>query len=395
MQKFLFIKFTIILSLYYASYAIIIGYAALFMQHKGFNNMEVGVFFACSAVSCIVMQFVSGSLLDQFLQFSSKILIQVASIIVLIFGLILFLSENRFTIFLCYIVIGSFMLVNSSLFNSLGMEYINADIHLNYSLARGFGSLSYALTSLAIGIIIKRYSVMSIFPAFFLAQGLMFLGLFILIPAKRNLLFQKSRDTDGSSCGFVHLFTKRPCFLFLLVSILLVYISYTAINHFHINIIQSVGGVSPELGVSTSLAAMLELPAMALFVPVSKKVSYRHLLSISCVFFFLKAFLMLFSKNISGIYLSQCLQFFSYGLFVPASAYFINSVLPIQDKTKGQAALGIFTFGLSGLVSSVLSGVLLDHFTVRTMLALESGLAFIGMFGVIVACHLLASGKDI
>ena len=43
MQKFLFIKFTIILSLYYASYAIIIGYAALFMQHKGFNNMEVGV----------------------------------------------------------------------------------------------------------------------------------------------------------------------------------------------------------------------------------------------------------------------------------------------------------------------------------------------------------------
>ena len=146
MQKFLFIKFTIILSLYYASYAIIIGYAALFMQHKGFNNMEVGVFFACSAVSCIVMQFVSGSLLDQFLQFSSKILIQVASIIVLIFGLILFLSENRFTIFLCYIVIGSFMLVNSSLFNSLGMEYINADIHLNYSLARGFGSLSYALT---------------------------------------------------------------------------------------------------------------------------------------------------------------------------------------------------------------------------------------------------------
>ncbi|WP_259283320.1 MFS transporter [[Clostridium] scindens] len=110
---------------------------------------------------------------------------------------------------------------------------------------------------------------------------------------------------------------------------------------------------------------------------------------------FSRLFLMLFSKNISGIYLSQCLQFFSYGLFVPASAYFINSVLPIQDKTKGQAALGIFTFGLSGLVSSVLSGVLLDHFTVRTMLALESGLAFIGMFGVIVACHLLASGKDI
>ena len=58
MQKFLFIKFTIILSLYYASYAIIIGYAALLCSTKAFNNMEVRVFFACSAVSCIVMQFV-------------------------------------------------------------------------------------------------------------------------------------------------------------------------------------------------------------------------------------------------------------------------------------------------------------------------------------------------
>lgn len=395
MQKRLFFKFTAILSLYYISYAIILGFAALFMQYKGFSNTETGIFFACSAIFCIAMQFISGSLLDRHLNISAKMLIQIASAATLISGLILSFADSRWLVFFCYTVIGSFMLVNSSLLNSFGMEYINANVHLNFSLARGCGSLFYALTSLAMGAIIKRSSVMSIFPAFFLAQGLMFFCLLLLSPAKRETLFAKSEDMSRPSGGFFHLFQKNPVFFFLLISILLVYISYTAINNFHINIIESVGGGSQELGISTSLAAMLELPAMALFVPVSRKITYRSLLSASCVFFFLKAFSLLFCRSISGVYLSQCLQFFSYGLFVPASTYFINSVLSIQDKTKGQSALGIFTFGLSGLISSILSGALLDSFTVRTMLALESGLAFIGMFGVIASCHMLAGRKAV
>ena len=136
----------------------------------------------------------------------------------------------------------------------------------------------------------------------------MFLGLFILSPAKRNLLFQKSRDTDGSSCGFVHLFTKRPCFLFLLVSILLVYISYTAINNFHINIIESVGGGSPEL----ESPRLLRQCWNSLPWPCLSRFPKRFPIGISFLSPVYSSFSRLFnafSKNISGIYLSQCLQF--------------------------------------------------------------------------------------
>ena len=144
---------------------------------------------------------------------------------------------------------------------------------------------------------------------------------------------------------------------------------------------------------STSIAAMVELPAMALFLPLSKKISYRNILCISCTFFFLKVTCMFFAGNMIQVYLAQCLQFCSYGLFIPASAYFMNSILPTEDKTKGQAALGIFTFGLSGLLSSLLSGIMLDYFSVKAMLGFESCLAFTGLMGVFFSCHMLKKTK--
>ena len=45
---------------------------------------------------------------------------------------------------------------------------------------------------------------------------------------------------------------------------------------------------------------------------------------------------------------------------------------------KGQTLLGIFTFGLSGLISSLLSGMILDRFNVRTLLIIMTFLAVAG-----------------
>ena len=389
MQKNLFFKFTSSMSLYYTSYAVIIGYAALFMQSKGFNNTQTGIFFAGSAVLCILLQIFTGSFLDSHPEFSVKLLVLTSAAIVIISALLLSFSSQKWVIFICYTLIGAWMLTNSSLYNSFGMEYINADMELNYSLSRGLCSLLYAGTSFIMGLVIKHFSVMSILPVFLFLQGTMVITLFFLKPARKKTSLEIKKEQGKKEESFFCFFKRNPVILLLLISILLVYISYTSINNFHINIIESVGGTSKELGMSTSIAAMVELPAMALFLPLSKKTSYRNILCISCTFFFLKVTCMFFAGNMIQVYLAQCLQFCSYGLFIPASAYFMNSILPIQDKTKGQAALGIFTFGLSGLISSLLSGIMLDYFSVKAMLGFESCLAFTGLMGVFFSCHML------
>lgn len=385
MQKKLFIKFSVSISLYYISYAIIIGFSALFLQSKGFSNTEIGVFFASSAILCVFIQCFFGSFLDKHPEISVKTLIFLSSIIVFAAVITLFFLKPRGAIMVCYIIAGSLMLAISSFFNSFGMEYINAQIPLNYSLARGIGSFFYAVVFLFMGFVIKSFKITSIFPAFFISECLFLLCVVTIQPAHKSA----PPNLEQEKYNFFSFFHKNPAVFFLLINILLIYISYTSINNFHINIIKSVGGGSQELGISASLGALLELPAMALFVPVSKKFSYRSLLLFSCTFFFIKTFSLLFAESVTAVYLSQCLQFFSYGLFVPASAYFLNSILSIKDKAKGQSALGIFTFGLGGLFSSLLSGIVLDSFPVKTLILLLSTLAFAGLAGVFWSCHLL------
>ncbi len=394
MQEKLFFKFTSSMSLYYTSYAVIMGYATLFMQAKGFNNTQIGIFFACSSVLCILLQIFTGSFLDSHPQFSVKLLVLTSATIVIISALLLSFASQKWVIFICYILIGAWLLADSSLYNSFGMEYINADMELNYSLSRGLCSLLYAGTSLIMGLVIKHFSVMIILPVFLFLQGTMIITLFFLKPAKEKVSPEIKKEHQKKEESFFCFLKRNPVIFLLLISILFVYISHTSVSNFHINIIKSVGGTSRELGISSSLSALLELPAMALFLPLSKKISYRNILCISCTFFFLKITCMFFAGSIIQVYLTQCLQFFSYGLFIPASAYFMNSILPVQDKTKGQAALGIFTFGLSGLLSSLLSGIMLDHFSVKTMLGFESCLVFTGLIGVLFSCHMLKKNTD-
>lgn len=401
-KNYLFPVFTACMVLYFISYAAIIGFATLFLQGKGFSNTEIGAFYATSSIFCVAAQVFCGSFLDRHPAVSAKTILAIITIFAAIGVIILYSTSSRPVIFICYVGINMVMLLNSSLFNSFGMEYINNGIPLNYALTRGFGSMFYALASFSIGHMISRLSITCIFIIFFVSQCLL-LAVLHFLPSAKNVrvtsaavkithtmpddkLKADSQDDDG----FFLFLAKNPRLVLLFVCILMVYISYTSINNFHINIIEACGGKSGELGISTSIASIVELPAMAVFIPLSRKISYQSILRISCFFFFVKITVLTFADSILQIYAAQCLQFFSYGLFIPASAYYINSILPDNEKAKGQSALGIFTFGLSGLIASMLSGILLDHVTVRTMLSIESIIALIGMVGVIICTKHMA-----
>lgn len=384
-KLFLLSGFTLCISLYYISYAAIISYATLFLQMKGFNNTEIGVFYSISSLLCIVGQIYAGAFLDRHSTLSTKIIIISNTLVALMACSILYFATNRYIMFISYVLINMIMLLNSSLFNAFGMEYINAGRSLNYSLSRGFGSLFYAISAFFTGQFISRFSISVMFFIFFTVQSALLLSICLLPSAKKESFVTQNRessDTDTTKNNFFTLFKENPKLIYLFVSILLIYMSYSSVNNFHINIISSVGGGSKELGISASLAALLELPVMVIFIPVSRKVSYKTLLKASCLCFFLKVTAFSMVHSVFQVYLVQLLQLCSYGLFTPASAYYINSILADKNKAKGQTALGIFTFGLSGVIASMTSGILLDYISVHHMLIIQSLIAFIGVIGV-------------
>ena len=156
------------------------------------------------------------------------------------------------------------------------------------------------------------------------------------------------------------------------------------INDFMIQIIRSLGGNETQLGYANFLQAILELPVMAVIGFILKKITSDRLLIISGTAFFVKILILIFATNMAMMYISQSCQLFAYAVFIPASAYYVSSTMNELDQVKGQAFVtSAITIG--GVFSNLLSGVILDHMGIKTMLICGTSVCAIGVIIAIYA----------
>ena len=70
---------------------------------------------------------------------------------------------------------------------------------------------------------------------------------------------------------------------------------------------------------------------------ILKKVSPSRLLVFSGVAFFVKILILVFADSLLWVFVSQSFQLFAYAVFIPASAYYVSTVMADDDQVKGQA----------------------------------------------------------
>ena len=166
--------------------------------------------------------------------------------------------------------------------------------------------------------------------------------------------------------------------MLFLVATICFFFAHNMINDFMIQIIRNLGGGETELGYANFLQAILELPVMALIGLVLKKISADRLLIISGAAFLVKILILVFAKGMPMMYLSQSFQIFAYAVFIPAGAYYVSKTMDELDQVKGQAFItSAITIG--GVFSNLISGVILDHSNILTMLITGSLVCAIGV----------------
>ena len=90
------------------------------------------------------------------------------------------------------------------------------------------------------------------------------------------------------------------------------------------------------------------------------------------------------------MYLSQSCQLFAYAVFIPAAAYYVSSTMNELDQVKGQAFVtSAITIG--GVFSNLISGVILDHMGIKTMLITGTAVCFVGVVIALYAMKKLPS----
>jgi PPP family 3-phenylpropionic acid transporter len=397
------------------------GYVTFYLTSLGYSAGEIGIVTAIFGVAAAILQPLLGRVADRSRRFGWKplLLILAAACTAIIVGL-LFCSQKMASGILYGLML---MCINCMMpmVNSASFYYQSRGIQVDFGVARGFGSLAYAVMSLILGQLTVLVGSVSIPAAGLLV--IVVLALTVLSMPYGNL---KSSSSDSSvsptrsehvsnsvqtcsdnatadsphfarsdvqnlhqkkkSSGFLK---KYPAFCIMLLGSLLMLSFHNLTNTYLLQMLQGVGGNSSNMGTALALAAVVELPVMFGFSRIVKKIPSHVLLVVSGIAYTAKAVIYLLAGSVVMIYAAQLLQMLSFALNASATVYFTDECMEAEDKVTGQSLMSMTT-ALGTVVGNLLGGWLIDTRGMHALLAVGVVIAFCAALTALAAALIYA-----
>ncbi|NLJ96662.1 MAG: MFS transporter [Clostridiales bacterium] len=395
------IKYALLQSTYWISQCTIYSFAAIYLQYRNFNNTQIGIVLSLSAILSIILQPVVSAFADKSKKKTVRNIILILLLIAFASAILLNIKANSLLFIGCvFAIITAIQFTINPLLNSYALEYINKGYPFNYGLARGTGSIAFAITSFFLGHGVSRFSGAIIVPFFLISYVFLFLSAsFFRLKdtdkeaanlSKNHRIEDISDENENPPSTILGFFIKYKRFTLMLVGITMLFYAHSLINTYLINIMENVGGDSSDMGLSLTIAAALELPTMAAFAYIIKKLRCHTIIKTASFFFLMKSLFIWLAPNVNIVHLSQAFQMLSFALFTPASVYYVNSIINKEDRNKGQAMMGVATIGLSGTIAYITGGNLLDTRDPSYMLLMGF---IVSIVGFIIVCFSTEKSK--
>lgn len=391
-KQFWTLRYIIINATYFAVYSGIHAYSSVFLLEKGFSNTLIGITLALANILSVIFQPLVAGLIDKQGKLTNRNVSMASTALILIGSILLLMIKNGIVaIFIIFALIYMVQMVYQPIITAMYFEYEAAGCHIYYGLARGLGSAGFAVTSVFTGMAIGKFgvSILMILDIIFLTIALIVL-FFFKKPAVKASVPAKDEVAHNNLFSFIKTY---PGFMLFVLGAVCFFFAHNAINDYMIQIITPLGGTEAQMGTAVFIAAILELPTMALIDKVMKKISCRNLLLIAGAAFLIKTLLMLIAPNMAVVYISQAMQMFAYAVFIPVSAYFVNQTMKRLDQVKGQAYVNV-SITLGGVFSSLVCGRLLDIKGPNFMLTVSLVVTTIGLAIAFIALKVLGKNEE-
>ena len=268
-----------------------------------------------------------------------------------------------------YIIASIYLpMINTALF-----AYEREGIKLNFGVARGTGSAMYAIMALLIGNMALRFGT-KIIPASGLIIMVLLLCVVSTMPPTKKSASESVEYEQTNVIGFIK---KYPYFSIMLLEVLFIFFSHNIIGTYLLQIVQSLGGNSSNLGTAMFIQAVVEIPVLFTFSFIMKKIKVGNLMIIACGGYILRAVLYFVSVNIGMIYITQLSQICSFAIMAAASVYFTGTAVREEDHATGQSFMsGMMSAGT--VLGSLFGGAILDYMGMRALLSVNILLSVIG-----------------
>ena len=369
------VRYSIVHGFYWPIMCSSFAFGAVFFLSKQYTNSQVGAVLAAASILSVCAQPAAASFADRSRKIGMKrFMLVLVAVGAALAALRLAFSDVPGLSAVLFILEQAAVYSLQPLINSLGVKVMNGGAKINFGLSRGVGSITYAAVSFGLGLLLKtaKPDVLPLFSVVF------YLGLGVAVarfPADRCAGPRPAEGGEQAArlerSGFSRaggLLKGNGLFALLLAAVVCTFCGQSMLGSFLIQIMRRVGGGAENVGIASGIAAAIELPAMALFTVLIRKVRSSTVLRVSFAVFVCKALATALAGSVAGVYAAQIFQFGGYAMFIPASVYYANEVIPERSLAKGQAALtSASTFG--GVAASLLGGWLLDDAGAGAMLA--------------------------
>ena len=269
--------------------------------------------------------------------------------------------------------------------NALSFTLEETGHQVSYGLGRSMGSLAGGSLAFLTGYLVAWFSPDVIMYIALINLTLMTIVIFATghhykkcmvdgAPAETSVEVSMEEETSISMMEFV---SRNKIFMVMSLGIVGLFFGNVILENFTIQIVESIGGDTEQMGFVIFLLSIFEMPAMLGFNKLKEKFSYVFLLRVAAVFFTLKIIVMYMADSMMMIYLAQLCQIPGYGLLFPALVSFIDHIMEKSEAIRGQA---IFTTALTvgSVLGSVFGGMILDAFSVKTLLGISSIISIVG-----------------
>ena len=352
--------YAVLQALVWGAFGAVVGFTATYLLSCGLDNSEYGLVLALASGLAFLLQLALGELcsrlrfltLHRSIALLSAVTIAMCALLLWKLGLAL-----RIVLFSTAVIAIQIM---PAMLNALAMAARRAGMELNYGLARGFGSLGYALMSYLTGEAIVRFD----------REAMCVIGIVMCLALVASLRFfpavqtaQKQRAGGGSTQIW-----RNYRLLAMLLGTMLLYLSHNQLVNYMLQLFRSRGGDESSQGLASAISAVSELPVMFLFVLMLKKARCDSYLKLSALFVLLKCVLCYLAPNLAWLYAAQLTQSLGFALLYLATVHYVDAVVPPEDTVRAQTMLAASNI-LGKLIAFGVGGVLVERWGVQAMVA--------------------------
>ena len=296
---------------YYIATCAACAFVTVVLQYRGLDNTQVGIVTASACVLSVLAGPVLSRVAARFSLAQVARLFDVEFIALeVLFAAIIVVPLPIPAVMVTYILLYGAIMISSPLTSQIAIDYLRAGKPINFGLARGMGSVSYAICAALAGQGVNVLGPAVLLPVFVISAAAFLISMHALPPIA-------PREAEGTpptapsaparGRGVAAFVARYRLLMLILVGFGFAYSASSCLSTYLINIVTSLGGDVSLYGIGIFLNAMSELPFMALVPRLRRRFGTGALLMVAAVAYLARNLLISFAPSLPVVFLEQLL----------------------------------------------------------------------------------------